>query len=41
MKAVNIEEWEKFDHFLNYQCMFLASQANANRAIDILKDKFE
>ena len=41
MKAINIKQWEKIDHFLNYQCRFLAGQANAHKAIDILEDKFE
>ena len=41
MKAINIVEWEKVDHFSNYQTRFIAGEANVQKAIDILENKFE
>lgn len=41
MTAINIIEWEKVDHFSNYQCRFIAGEPNAQKAIDILEEKFD
>lgn len=41
MKSINIQEWEKVDNFSNYQCRFIADEPNAQKAIDILENKFE
>lgn len=42
-KIINkdIKDWEKIDSFSNYQCKFIAGEANAQKAIDIIENKFE
>jgi hypothetical protein len=41
MSELNIEEWEKIDQNSNYQCKFISGEANAQKAIDIIENKFE
>jgi hypothetical protein len=41
MKAINIIEWERVDHFSDYQRRFIAGEPNAQKAIDILEEKFD
>ena len=41
MKAVNIVEWEKVEQLSNYQCKFISGEANAQKAIDVLENKFD
>ena len=41
MRNNSITEWEKVDKCSNYQCKFIAGKANAQKAIDIIENKFE
>lgn len=41
MKEVNIINWEKIDNFANYQCRFICGEANADKAVEVLEEKFE
>jgi hypothetical protein len=41
MNNKNIIEWEKIDMCSNYQCKFISGEANAQKAIDIIENKFE
>jgi hypothetical protein len=41
MRNNSIIEWEKIDNCSNYQCKFIAGEANAQKAIDIIENKFE
>ena len=41
MISKNILEWEKIDKNSNYQCKFLSNEPNAQKAIDILEEKFD
>ena len=40
MKDKSITEWEKIDHCSNYQTKFISGEANAQKAIDIIEEKF-
>ena len=40
MKDKSIVEWEKVDQNSNYQTKFIAGEANAQKAIDIIEEKF-
>lgn len=41
MREKTIVEWEKIEHYGNYQTKFIAGEANLNKAIDILEQKIK